>query len=130
VAKPVSAPAIPTIDHNIPSDTQFVITTVKSANLADPLTGINLFNKEVEESLHSGPQSFVDSERVNAGIEVSGEIDEDIIKNIPTDLWREDIAGIKTHCRKVKKVKLPKKNKGVAEDLETATPSDPELVIE
>ena len=46
---------------------------------------------------------------------------------IPADLWRQDIAGIKTHVRKVKKVKDLKK---ICGDLESVTPSDPELIFE
>ena len=56
------------------------------------------------ESLPAGPQSFVDGERVNAGIEVVAEIDEETVK-------REDIAGIQRQSKKVKKVKRLKRIK-------------------
>ena len=70
------------------------------------------------------------SERVNAGIELASEIDEETIKNIPEDLWREDIGGIKSHCRKGKKLKVFKKGNTTAEELEIATPTDPEILLE
>ena len=92
-------PAKPTT-HNkqgVPSDFQLKITTIKPVNPADATNGIDIINIKEVESLHAGPQSFVDGERINAGIEVVGEIDEETIKKIPEDLWREDIAGIKTH---------------------------------
>ena len=57
---------------------------------------LEIFNKEVEETLHAGPESFVDSERVNAGIKVESELSEEDIKKIPKDLWREDLTGIKS----------------------------------
>ena len=128
VLNPVARPEIPIIDINIPSEIQFVANPIESEKVTNSLHGISEFNKEVEESLvHHGPVSFVDSERVNAGIEVSNEIDDEIIKNIPEDLWREDIDGIKKHSRKFKKVK---KHKVHDHAVETSTPSDPELVIE
>ena len=89
VEKPSSAPEI------IPFDTDFQITTDESTNPGDTSNGI-----DIEESLHAGPQSFVDSARVNAGIEVAIEVDDEVIKNIPEDLWREDINGIKKNCKK------------------------------
>jgi hypothetical protein len=134
----------PLIDINIPSEVQFVqkpakpTTTIepvippdfqlKVVNPTDTTNGI-VNNKEVE-SLHAGPQSFVDDERVNAGIEVVGEIAEETVKNIPADLWREDIAAIKTQNRKVRKVKRLKKKKVPGDDPETVTPSDPQIIIE
>jgi len=57
-------------------------------------------------------------------------IDEQVVVNIPADLWREDINGIKKHSKKnkkIKKVRLPMKKKN---SIENATPSDPELMIE
>ena len=128
VEKPAAA-ILPT-EATFPSDIQLPITTVRSANLVNPLDGINTFNKEGDESFHSGPQSFVDSERVNAGIELASEINEETIKNIPEDLWREDIGGIKSHCRKGKKLKVIKKGNTAAEELEIATPTDPEILLE
>jgi hypothetical protein len=97
----------------VPSNFQLKITTIKSVNPADSI-----------------PQSFVDDERVNAGKEIVGEIAEETVKNIPADLWRDDIAAIKTQSRKVRKVKRLKKNKAVGDQLETVTPSDPQLIIE
>ena len=79
----------------IPFDTDLQITTDESTNPGDTSNGI-----DIEESLHAGPQSFVDNERVNAGMEVASEVDKEVIKNIPEDLWREDIDGIKTNCKK------------------------------
>ena len=75
-------------------DTDFKITTDGSANTGDTSNGI-----DIEDSLHAGPESFVDSERVNAGIEVLSEVDVEVIKNIPEDLWREDINGIRKNCK-------------------------------
>jgi hypothetical protein len=124
------AAAILPTEATIPSDIQFTTTTVRSDNTGNPLDGINTFNKEVDESLNSGPQSFVDSERMNAGIELASEIDEETIKNIPEDLWREDIGGIKSHCRKGKKLKVLKKGNTASEELEIPTPTDPEKFIE
>ena len=108
-------------DINIPSEIQFeekpaaeAITSNLHAKfpkaVSDNLAGtdIDIFNKEAEESLHTGPLSFVDSERVNAGVEVASVVDEDTIKNIPVDLWREDIDGIKSNCKKESKNKNSK----------------------
>ena len=95
-------PAAPTIKNNL--DTNF--PTAVSDNLE--VNDIDIFNKEAEESLHTGPLSFVDSERVNAGVEVASVVDEDTIKNIPDDLWREDIDGIKSNCKKDSKNKSSK----------------------
>ena len=90
----------------IKSNTVTKFPTTVSDNLADTVgDNIEVFNKEAEESLHTGPLSFVDSERVNAGVEVASVVDEDIIKNIPLDLWREDIDGIKSNCKKESKNK-------------------------
>ena len=104
-------------DINIPSKIQFFENSLSSSIHNSPLTefkfteegfhddpntdnNIDIFNKEVDESLHAGPQSFVDSERVNAGIDDASQVDEETIKNIPVDLWREDIDGIKSDCKK------------------------------
>ena len=129
VQKPV---AIPTTTNKaiVPSDFQLKITTVKSVHHVDATNGIKTINNKEVQSLPAGPRSFVDGERVNAGIEVVAEIDEETLKKIPADLWREDIAGIKTHSRKMKKVKRLKKNKALGDQLETVTPSDPEIIIE
>ena len=129
VQKPV---AIPTTTNKavVPSDFQLNITTVKSVHHVDKTNRVKTINNKEVQSLPAGPQSFVDGERVNAGIEVVAEIDEETLKKIPADLWREDIAGIKTHSRKMKKVERLKKNKALGDQLETVTPSDPEIIIE
>ena len=133
--------SFPIIDINIPAEVQHVerpeeaqqIPVVDLINSSEAKIEISTFISADTEIVSDavgvvGPHSFVDSERVNAGIEIS-EIDEKTIKNIPEDLWREDIVGIKTH-KKVKKVRHMKKAKNVENILETSTPSDPQLVIE
>jgi len=71
--------------------------------------------------------SFIDSERVNAGIsEVSNEIDNGKF-DIPHDLWREDTLSIQ-HQKKIRTVKKRRAAKAV--HYETATPVDPELLVE
>ena len=109
-------PPFPVIDIKIPPEVQFLgkpvtqstlkvpdtvftvfnLPTVGTDDLEEPVNDIDVFNKEVEETLHTGPESFVDSERVNAGIEVESELSEEDIKNIPKDLWREDLTDIKS----------------------------------
>ena len=128
----VQTPVIPTTTNRpvVPSDFQLKSTTIKLVHPADATNGTKTVNNKEGENLHAGPPSFVDGERINAGIEVVAEIDEETVKKIPADLWREDIADIKTHSRKVKKVKRLKKNKAVGDQLETVTPSDPEIIIE
>ena len=81
----------------------------------------------LSDTLPAGPESFVDKERVNAGLEVAADITEEKIKDIPTDLWREDIGRIKTRCQKIRKVIVVKKKDMKAENV---TPCVPELVIE
>ena len=83
---------------NIPDTvfTVFTLPTVGTDDLEEPVNELEEFNKEVEETLHAGPESFVDSERVNAGIEVESVLSEEDIKNIPKDLWREDLTDIKS----------------------------------
>ena len=78
--------------------------TVPSENLLLPSSGSNVIFPESSSTLsipqpvpvnseHSVP-SFIDSERVNAGIsEVSNEIDDGKF-DIPHDLWREDTLSI------------------------------------
>ena len=46
-----------------------------------------------------GPQSFVDSKRVNAGLYPNIHKP---VKAIPLDLWREDLRGVKVHKEKVR----------------------------
>ena len=93
---PMSSPVI-----NIPK-TEFMFAEDGFHDNPNTVNDIDIFNKEVQESLHAGPQSFIDSERVNAGIDDAGQVDEETIKNIPVDLWREDIGGIKSECNKDK----------------------------
>ena len=60
-------------------------------------------------SQHSVP-SFIDSERVNAGIsEVSNEIDDGKF-DIPHDLWREDTLSIQHQKKHQKKTRTVKEN--------------------
>ena len=122
VERPEEAQQIPTVDLINSSEAKLEISTLISADTEIVSDAVGV------DSLSAGPHSFVDSERVNAGIEIS-EIDEKTIKNIPEDLWREDIVGIKKR-KKVKKVRHLKKAKNVENILETSTPSDPQLVIE
>ena len=97
---PMSSPII-----TIPQ-TEFMFTEDGFHDNPNTVNNIDIFNKEVEESLHAGPQSFVDSERVNAGIDDASQVDEETIKNIPVDLWREDIDGIKSECNKDRSEKI------------------------
>lgn len=53
----------------------------------------NLPVQEEEEVQSFGPVSFIDSGRVNAGLESGAE--DDMASRIPADLWREDTLGIK-----------------------------------
>ena len=88
--------------------------TVPSENLLLPSSGSNIIFPESSSTLsipqpvpvnseHSVP-SFIDSERVNAGIsEVSNEIDDGKF-DIPHDLWREDTLHIH-HQKKTRTVK-------------------------
>ena len=78
-------------------------TPIKLVHPEDATNGSKTVNNKEVENLHAAPPSVVDDERINAGIEVVAQIDEETVKKIPADLWREDITGIKTHSRKVKK---------------------------
>ena len=100
-----------------PKEVEEISSTMDPENIHD----------EFSEIVPTGPESFVDQERVNAGLEVATDNKEDKIKKIPADLWREDIGRIKTQCKKIKKVKVVKKKDMKAENV---TPGVPELVIE
>ena len=63
------------------------------------------------EEIDFGPESFVDHKRVNAGLKHNSEMNEQIFKNIPADLWREDIDDIKPHNKKVRQVNQAFKKK-------------------
>jgi len=72
-----------------------------------------------------GVASFIDSERVNAGSDLDNEIDDNFLAHLPPDLWREDIEGIKHE----KKIRVTKRRRRAFRRTETATPSDPELLV-
>jgi len=94
-------------------------------------------NNHLESSLPSLPQpvpenvgitSFVDSDRLNAGLGVSiNEVDDNVLNHIPHDLWREDTVHIKPH----KKTRITKvRRRSARKQIDTATPSYPELLVE
>ena len=95
----MQTPARPTTTNKpvVQSDFQLKSTTIKLVHPTDATNSTKTVNNKEVENLHAGPPSFVDDERINAGIEVVAQIDEETVKKIPEDLWREDIAGIKTH---------------------------------
>jgi len=129
VVNPIHSQEITSIESNIPEVVSFIHSSVKE----EEPKAINEFKSEnVDAHGHAGPVSFVDSERVNAGlaVAVSNALDEELIKHIPHDLWREDISAIRSHSRKVKKVKVHKKHNHEDNGKESTTPSTPELVIE
>jgi len=80
-----------------------------------------------------GPATFIDSDRVNAGLaQLSGdsesEIDENLLNHIPHDLWREDVDGIK-HQKKIRVTR--KRRRSVSKKTpETATLPDPQLLVQ
>ena len=108
------------IEDQKPKEVEEISSTMDPENIHD----------EFSEIVPTGPESFVDQERVNAGLEVATDNKEDKIKKIPADLWREDIGRIKTQCKKIKKVKVVKKKDMKAVGPENVTPGVPELVIE
>ena len=57
-------------------------------------------------TIHGGPVSFVDSERLNAGSEFLNEIDDGGVVHIPKELWREDIGKIEHKLKVHKKKKV------------------------
>ena len=57
-------------------------------------------------TIHGGPVSFVDSERLNAGSDLLNEIDHNALVHIPKELWREDIGKIEHKLKVHKKIKF------------------------
>ena len=84
---------------------------VQSENLILPtveVAGNNVAVPAPEVPDNVGPATFIDSDRVNAGLGLSEnseiEIDENLLSHIPHDLWREDVDGIK-HQKKIRVTK-------------------------
>jgi len=113
---PLKPQPVPIVDIDIPVETQIVVT--------EPTVPVVV--KEVQVDV--AKQNIKQKEKATHGL--NEHIDEQVVVNIPADLWREDINGIKKHSKKnkkLKKVRLPMKK---TNSIETSTPSDPELVIE
>merc|ERR1712054_1569 len=113
---PLKPQPVAIVDIDIPVETQIIVT--------EPPVPVVV--KEVQVDI--AKQNINQKEKAT---DVSNDhIDEQVVVNIPADLWREDINGIKKHSKKnkkIKKVRLPMNKKN---SIENATPSDPELMIE
>ena len=92
--------------NNLQSENLLFPSVDISNNIASEPVGSVGSSLPAPVPVNVGPATFIDSDRVNAGLaQLSGdsesEIDENLLNHIPHDLWREDVDGIK-HQKKIR----------------------------
>ena len=66
-------------------------------------TVLELFNSKHRHPFQMRPAALIlvnTPPPPSAGIDDVSQVDAETIKNIPVDLWREDIDGVKSECNK------------------------------
>merc|ERR1712126_70281 len=112
-------------DNSLPTENLILPQPDNNNHITDPLPALP---QPVPEDV--GITSFVDRERLNAGLDAGiaiNEVDDNVLSHIPHDLWREDTVHIKPH----KKTRITKvRRRSTRKEIDTATPSYPELLVE